>query len=71
VVIAVVKLLETMAALAMRNMTRSAEIGSVNRSASRILVDSVVWNFWTAWSDRLTVVVVVVSAGGWMMKVMR
>jgi hypothetical protein len=37
-VIAAVKLLETMAALAMRKVTRSAGIVSANRSASEILI---------------------------------
>jgi hypothetical protein len=35
---AVVKVLETMAALAMRKVTRCAGIGSANRSALEILV---------------------------------
>jgi hypothetical protein len=51
-VIAVVKLLETMAALAMRRVTRSAGIGSANRSALELGVpmymDSVVLEARTA-----------------------
>ena len=51
-VIAVVKLLETMAALAIRRVTRSAGIGTANRSALELGVpmymDKVSWEAGTA-----------------------
>ncbi len=67
------KVLETTAALAMRKVTRSAGIGSANRSALDIgvfmKVASICWDSWTARRDGLTVVAVVVSAGCWIVKV--
>ena len=73
-VIAVIKLLETRAALAMRRVTRSAGIGTANRSALELGVpmymDNVSWEARTACRDGHTVVGVVISTGGWMVKVM-
>jgi hypothetical protein len=69
---AVVKLLEVTAEFAMRKVTRSTGIGSANRSSLKIGVpmymDSVFWDARTAWRDGLKVVADVMSAGGWMAK---
>ena len=69
------KVLEKTAALAMRKVTRSAGIGCANRSALEIgvfmKVASICWHSWTARRDWLTVVAVVVSAVGWIVKVAR
>jgi hypothetical protein len=71
----VVKVLEKTAALAMRKVTRSAGIGCANRSALEIgvfmKVASICWHSRTARRDGLTVVAVVVSAVGWIVKVAR
>jgi hypothetical protein len=70
----VVKLLETTAELAMRRVTRSAGIGSANRSSLDfgvpMYMDNVDWDALTACRDGLTVVAVVMSTGGWIVKMM-
>ncbi len=70
----VVKLLETTAEFAMCKVTRSAGIGSANRSSLEagvlMYMDNVVLEARTACRDGLTVVAVVMSTGGWIVKMM-
>ena len=68
----VVKLLETTAELAIRKVTRSAGIGTANRSSLNfevpLYVGSVSRDARTACRDGLTVLALVMSRGGWMVK---
>jgi hypothetical protein len=73
-VIAVLRLLEAIAALFMRRMTRSAGIGSANRSALELVVfmkvASVDWDARRVFRDSLGGVSAMVSSGGCILKLM-